>query len=304
MNYPEFREEIFNALKDIVPKEISLELLQVEKLNSCIRFGISFAKEGEPYAPTIYLEPFYRSFQKGRSIEALAGELLRCYEEETSQIPESIHKMDSFETAKSDIYCKLIHIAANRNLLKDTPHVKFLDFAIVAYFEVDEAEIYKGSVLLKQHHLAFWHISEEELLNSALAHTKAVKGVLFRPMSEVLSAYISEDDGEMYERARTGMFVLTNTEKYLGAVLVYFPEVLQMIAGHLQEDFYLLPASVHEWVIVPKSYVYDQAVLFSMVRNINDSEVLEEEVLSYNIYSYVTSSQKIYVFESTKEKNY
>lgn len=303
MGYPEFREELLNSLYDIVPKNIHLQIMAVEKLNNCLRYGISFAKSDVPYAPTIYLEPFYRSFQKGRSLDEIARELYRCYEEETGQIPDSIQKLEAYETAKEDIYCKLIHLQENLNLLKDTPHLVFLDFAIVPYFEVNNENIYKGSVLLKQHHLNCWQISTDTLMSWALLHTKEQKGVLFRPMSDILTAYISEEDGEIYERARTGMFVLTNKEKYLGAVLAFFPEVLKDIFKELKEDFYLLPASVHEWVVVPESEVVDRELLFVTVRNINDSEVLEEEILSYNVYYYSGSSQKIHVFNPLNAKN-
>ncbi len=304
MSYPEFREELFCALKSMIPEDVTIELLQVEKLNSCIRHGISFTKEGEFYSPTIYLEPFYHNFQNGKSIDFLARELFQCYQDETRQIPECIHKMESFECAKEAIFAKIIHVKENHRLLEDTPYLGFLDFAVVPYFEVNSEQIYKGSVLLKKYHTDFWKVSDEELLAWAIAHTKEVKGVLFRPMSEVLADYISEEDGEVFERAKDGMFVLTNTDKYFGAGVIYYPEVQGMIAEHLQEDYYLLPASVHEWVVVPESQVVDRELLFAMVRDINDSEVMEEEVLSYNIYFFSRKSQKIHIYESSKIKIY
>jgi hypothetical protein len=88
------------------------------------------------------------------------------------------------------------------------------------------------------------------------------------------------------------MYVLTNKEKYLGAVLICFPEVMNGIAQMLDDDFYLLPASIHEWIIIPESAVKDRMYLLSVVRNINCYEVLEEEVLSNDIYIYSRAAQK------------
>ena len=303
MSYPEFREEIFEAVKGMISEDITVELVQVDKLNSCIRYGISFTKDGEIFSPTIYLEPFYKSFQNGQSIDFLVEELFRCYKEETGQLPDCIRKLDSYETARPDIYVKLIHIAENRTLLKDTPHKVFLDFAIVPYFEVNEEQIFKGSVLLKEHYPEAWQVSAEDMLSYAITHTRQEKGVLFQSMSEVLKDLISENDGELFESAKEEMFVLTNKEKYLGAVLIYFPDVLYDISTRLKEDFYMLPASVHEWVIVPVSRVEDERLLFSMVKDINDREVLEEEILSYYVYYYSINSQKIHICESSKMKN-
>lgn len=286
MNYPEFREEVLNTLKSMVSKEVTVTLVQAEKLNGCVRFGISFDRSDLIYAPTIYLEPFYHSFCRGRSVEQIAEELIHCYEEELNDVPQSVDRLQHYESARQDIFCKLIHIEENRNLLQDTPHITFLDFAIVAYFEVDRDEMYKGSVLIKDYYLDIWQITDEELIQNALVRTKEKKGIFFRPMSDILYRYISEEDGDIYEHARKYMFVLTNTEKYLGAVQIYYPEVQAEIAEHLKEDFYLLPSSVHEWIIVPVSMAAAEEQLLKMVREINRAAVLEEEVLSDNIYLY------------------
>ena len=155
-----------------------------------------------------------------------------------------------------------------------------------------------------KHHLEYWQVSAEEVLRHAIEYTREKKGVWFKTMSEVLKDIIFEEDGVLYERARDGMFVLTNKEKYLGAVLAYFPDILYDISTRLKEDFYMLPASVHEWVIVPDSQVEEEEVLFLMVKDINDREVLEEEVLSYNVYYYSMNSQKIHICKSKKVKNY
>ena len=290
MKYPEFREELLNVLKSMVTKEVKVRLVQAEKLNGCMRFGVSFDSEGMKYSPTIYLEPFYRSFQRGKSIEEIAKELFACYEEELHDVPESVESLHSYESARENIYCKLIHLEENKCLLQNTPHIIFLDFAIVAYFEVNHEEIYKGSVLIKDYFLERWQITEEELINNALLRTKEKKEVFFRPMSEILYQYISEEDGDFYEYAQKGMFVLTNTEKYLGAIMVYYPEVLSGVASTIKEDFYLLPSSIHEWIVVPISTTSDEDELLRTVRDINHSAVLEEEVLSDNIYLYTVTA--------------
>ena len=298
MSYPEFREEVLETLKRKLTEDIIAEPVQVEKINSCIRHGISFRKEGEMFSPTIYLEPFYKSFQRGQSVEFLAEELLRCYTEETGQIPDCICKLDSYETAQPDIYVKLIHVDQNKNLLKNTPHKMFIDFAIVPYFEVNDEQIFKGSVLLNDHHLQSWRVSSETVLDYAIENTRQKKGVSFKAMSEVLEEFVFKEDEELYNRARDGMFVLTNKEKYFGAAVAYYADILCDIGTRLKEDFYMLPASIHEWVVVPASQVTDERILLSMVKDINDHEVMAEEVLSYNVYYYSINSQSLRVCES------
>lgn len=291
MKYPEFREELLTVLENVVSKEVSVRIVQTEKLNGCVRFGVLFDRADLRYTPTIYLEPFYKSFLNGKSLENIAAELLQCYEEEINDVPKSVERLMNYDQARANIFCKLIHRKENQRLLQRTPHITFLDFAIVTYFEVDCEEMYKGSVLIQDYYLERWQITEEELIRNALARTREKKRIFFRPMSDILYRYIGAEDGELYEYAHNGMFVLTNTEKYLGAVLVFYPEVLEQIAELVKEDFYLLPSSVHEWIIVPASMATEEDELLKTVRDINQIAVLEEEVLSDNIYLYTIAAK-------------
>lgn len=286
MDYVEFREEIFNILKGLTAKDVSIELVESEKLNSCIRYGIMFNSASLDYAHTIYLEPFYRGFQNGKSLDQIAKDLLKCFEEEKAEIPESIDKFSCYDSAKEHIYCKLIHIEKNQKMLHDTPHITFLDFAIVAYFEVNSTAVYKGSILIKEQYLKQWEITAEKLLTNALDHTLKRKGVMFLSMEEVLTDFRHNNLEKVNRKTNENMYVLTNREKYLGATLIYFPKVMKRIAQTLGEDFYLLPASIHEWIIIPQSAVGDEKQLLSVVRNMNRYEVLEEEVLTDDIYFY------------------
>ncbi len=303
MNYTEFREAILEALQGIVPKNITAKPVAVEKLNSCMRHGIMFEHEGVNYAPTIYLEPFYKSFQKGYSVEELAEELYCCYIEETGDVPECVQLLQQYETAKEYIFCKLIHIEENRKLLEEVPHRVFLDFAIVAYFEVNGEQLYKGSVLIKNTYLSYWDVSEEALLEYAIKHTKEAKRTMLCHMTEVLDSFCGNEEKEFMSCSGQEMYVLTNTEKYWGAIQIYFPEALDAVREKIKEDFYLIPSSVHEWIVIPAAQIPERDLLFTMVREVNESEVLEEEVLSNNIYYYSVDLQKIYIYEHRIDKN-
>ena len=54
----------------------------------------------------------------------------------------------------------------------------------------------------------------------------------------------------------------------------------------LGADYYVLPSSVHEVMIVPDDGGFDSGELEEMVREINATQVAPEEVLSDHIYYY------------------
>ena len=61
---------------------------------------------------------------------------------------------------------------------------------------------------------------------------------------------------------------------------------MEMIGGILKTNYYVLPSSVHEVVIVPCCGSISMAELDDMVKDINETQVAEEEVLSDHAYLY------------------
>lgn len=49
----------------------------------------------------------------------------------------------------------------------------------------------------------------------------------------------------------TGMYVLTNRMRSYGAACIAYPYIPGMIGETLGSDYYILPSSVHEVMIVP-----------------------------------------------------
>lgn len=91
------------------------------------------------------------------------------------------------------------------------------------------------------------------------------------------------------------MYVLTNTERRYGAVNLLYPEILKAAAGRLNGDFYVLPSSVHECMLVPVSTGASAADLQQMVREINQVCVAPEEVLGDSVYCYERETGKLYL---------
>ena len=72
-----------------------------------------------------------------------------------------------------------------------------------------------------------------------------------------------------------------------------YPGILEEIGNILQEDYYILPSSVHEIIFVGKTYCMDPYALNDMIREINRTQVLEEEWLSNHTYLYQRAEQKL-----------
>ncbi len=82
------------------------------------------------------------------------------------------------------------------------------------------------------------------------------------------------------------MYVLTNEEKFYGAAVLLYPHVLAHLGTLLKRNFFVLPSSVHECILVPDQGHYTRFELMKMVREGNQNQVEEEEILSYQVYYY------------------
>lgn len=82
-------------------------------------------------------------------------------------------------------------------------------------------------------------------------------------------------------------YVLTNPEKTYGANILLFPEELAKTAYVFEEDFYLIPSSIHELMAHPVSSIEKEYLLETLrSANADPTVVKKEEVLGYRIYRY------------------
>ena len=120
-----------------------------------------------------------------------------------------------------------------------------------------------------------------EDLKIAIANTEqsAVIGSMFSVLNGGgVSVDEWEPDGEP-------MTVLTTTGAVNGSGVIFCDAVLQKIWEKVG-DFYVLPSSVHEVLIVPVAYGIGRDELTEMVRAVNRDEVAPEDRLSDEVYLY------------------
>ena len=117
-------------------------------------------------------------------------------------------------------------------------------------------------------------------------------------MSELLGAAGKEARREQNlleseEKGEDKMYVLSNRARSNGAACMIYPYVLRMMGDILEEDFYILPSSIHEVILVPASAGISVAEMEKMVCEINETQVPEEEILGSHVYRYSRKNKTI-----------
>lgn len=103
---------------------------------------------------------------------------------------------------------------------------------------------------------------------------------------------ITEDTEEEIEESEP-MYVLTNQIKYFGAAGIFLcAEMFQEIVG--KQNFYILPSSVHELILVVDRGEYEMEALSAMVKEVNERQLTADEILSDHAYYFEWKTEQIY----------
>ena len=211
---------------------------------------------------------------------------------------------------KDRIIFRLINTEKNKDLLLDVPHKKFLDLSLVFAVLVEADNDGTAVMLIKDLHMRQWKVTKEQLWDAAKENTKRLLPAECFGMNFAVYELLSRSTPGEHEREnllrrtwhiheelelpeKDKMYVLSNKLKNYGAACIAYPYILDMLAGVLKENFYVLPSSVHEVIIVPESSQIRQSELERMVREINETQVPEEEILSNHAYFYYAQEGKL-----------
>lgn len=184
------------------------------------------------------------------------------------------------------------------HLPEDTPHVNYDEMVIIfrVVFEpgegphpeygraagiisrkvMEEMETNLGTLLAKS-------MSNAEGTFKVAGLTETIIGLFDEITGEGLDPITL--DGALDPGAET-VFVLTNKSGMFGAAGMLFEEALKMAASKVGGDFYLIPSSIHECLIIPAREGEDWMELKNILTRINNEIVAPEDILSYSLYRY------------------
>ena len=301
MKFQEFTKAVMERLQENLGDSYKVEIQQVRKNNDVLLFGLTIHSKETNIIPTIYLEAFYELYKNDMPMEKIITKIFNTYKESLPKENIDMNFFKDFEKVKDRIVYRLIHGERNRELLKDIPHIPFWDLAICFSYAFHSDELGDGMILIHNDHVESWNINHSRLMQLAEANTPKLFPATFYGINEVLKQM--HVDIDLSECVEEQLYVLTNRKKIYGASTILYPGVLQFVAEQLKSDFYILPSSIHEVLILRKERFQEMQqegkYLHKIIRDINYVELAAEEVLSDYPYFYDRTEHKLMqVFEN------
>lgn len=306
-SYDTFIKHILELVKEIMGDEFTVKSYKVMKNNSLELDSLVILRKGVNFAPNIYLDFFYDEYLKGANMKDLAERLCDIYRNyESPSMGESFSY--SFHDIKDFIIYRLISYERNKKLLNSIPHIRYLDLAITFHCLIKEDDNGIGTIRITNEHLHMWDVALEELLRSAALNTQSLLPCSIRSMDEVimdmiddsnfsdnkgLSKLLYDDIGIDQPKNQKSMFILTNQKGINGATCLLYLNVLKDFSQLIKSDFFVIPSSIHEVILVPYDKLITKEILMEMVRDVNHTQVARDEILSDLVYFYSRSRNEL-----------
>lgn len=301
LKYEEFIEYIKGHLSAYFEPDTTIIIHRVLKNNNTELDGISVLKKDQNISPTLYLNDYYEEYLFGTPVEQLLEELYHNFLHPYTGFQFSVADFKKFRLMKDKIVYRLIHYESNKTLLSEVPHQKFLDLAIVYYVMLHSDENGNASIMVRNEHMKFWNITQETLHQYAKKNSPLLLPARIQPIEEIIQGGFLPSEADIaplfpkidddYKPAP--MYVMTNAAYLNGAAVLLYENALSSFASSLQENFYILPSSIHEVILLTANGSFSKENLELMVKDINQKEVSPMERLSDHVYFYDHITQKI-----------
>lgn len=303
MSYELFKDYIVQNLQQKL-QDVEIKVNKVRKNNGIELDSLAIHEADFVITPCIYLNQYYMQFQQGLSVQNITNEICSRYKElkkncECKKNDNYADYLRDFTAASEHIIFKLVNFEKNKKLLEDVPFTRFLDLAIVYYVvcKIEKEEV--GTILVKNSFFEEWDCSLEELHEKAVENTMRIFPARVRSMEEVIFGMMGREEEVIdYNDRSQRMYVVSNSMNLQGAAVILYPNLLRNFFHGLKrkaKGLVILPSSIHEQILIPYTEHMEVDSLRAMVREINSTQVAEEEILSDSVYVYSAKDDKVFL---------
>lgn len=292
------REEVEKRTEDCY----KVRLDDVRKNNGVVLRGLTVTQDDSNISPTIYLNSYYEEYIKGRAtLVNVVNDVMDTYRRNKVNQSVDMRYFLNYESVKERVIYKLVNTEKNKELLEDVPHIEFLDLSIIFQCLVAQEDLGRASILIHNVHLKLWEVSVDTLYQAAKENTQRLQEYEIKGITEVLRDImcaeevenIADEDCISAFSGSVPMYVLSNKNRVEGAACMLYPNLIRDFADAIQSSFYIIPSSIHELLLLPTEHLEESQEIKHMIREINDTQVSVEEVLSYSLYLYDKEEQRI-----------
>ena len=290
-------EAFKNTIMDLVSKEvedrglegISMKLTTVESPDG-MTDRLMVSVDDSKMSMAFRLKEIYQSVEDGEDIDHAVYKMVNTIEDNISFVKEKEQDVKSFisdyEKVKDNTYLRLI--PGDSPILKSTPHRMIEDMALVVNVHLDSFsdEHGKSCVVVTKPLMEMYGIDEAQIFADAEKNSLANEPMVFKPLLDMVKDLISNEDIPNPEDVGIVTYIATNQSGFQGAAVAGYPDFCEKAAEAIGGSFYMLPSSVHEFILIKDDGTPKAKDLNRMIKNVNETVLEPRDVLAAQCYHY------------------
>ena len=297
----DFIDAVKNNIANFLPEEVSenVEITEttVVKMNDQKLHGLVIKEKGSDAAPTFYMDEMFERYENGENMGELMSELAGHYGL-VDMMPGPPTVDLSWDSVRDKLTVRLLEKQRNREFLSSMPYVSVgHGLAVIADINMGEDNSVEWRIAINNGVLDSLGVDKETLFVEAMNSSVVMEPAVLTDMSQALFSPEKENFLDRSEPIAPeevgGMYVLTNESGSLGAAALFYPDVKEKAAELIGSDYYVLPSSTHEVILVPDTAGINAKELCDMVKQANRTVVDEKDILSDNVYHYSKDERRL-----------
>lgn len=291
MNRNEFMNYVETKVKEMLTAnydgEIKVMQVAVVKMNDQKLNGLSVSLGENNICPTVYLDDAFRAYSEGENPDFIAKRVADQITEASIKAPQIESEKKAPDLSDKPIALRLLEISRNKEFLQDVPYMSVGNgLALVCDIRIQQRDEGYYSAVVNNNLLQSLGRDRIDVFREALNSAWETDRPVLCSMESKLfgGADLNLLDNPM--PVESGMYILSNTSSIHGAAALFYPDVQEKISEALGDNYYALPSSTEEFIIVPECVGLSHKELSDMVHNANRTVVDPGQVLSDSVLKY------------------
>ena len=134
--------------------------------------------------------------------------------------------------------------------------------------------------------MEMYGIDEAQLFADAEKNSLENEPMVFTPLGDMIKSLIESESLPTPEEAGIVTYIATNKSGFQGAAIAGYPGFAEKAAETIGGSFYMLPSSVHEFILIKDDGTPKAKDLNAMIKNVNETVLEPRDILSAQCYHY------------------
>ena len=255
------------------------------------------------------LKEIFTDYENGVDMDRCVDRICNTIKENISVIETKEGDVKAFITDYDQVknYTFFRLVPGDSPVLKEAPHRKIQDMALVVSVHLVNFsdENGKSVVVVTKPLMEMYGVDENQLFADAEKNSISKEPIVFTPLVDMIKNLIENDEIPSPEDVGIVTYIATNKTGFHGAAVAAYPEFLDQAAETVGGSFFMLPSSVHEFILIKDDGRQKAKDLNKMIRNVNETVLEPRDFLSNQCYHYDAKTKVLETgvkYDKDKEK--